>query len=59
MASLYQKLSSKRPFCENRLSDCHTFNVRRFIELSLKNHTNKPTAVSVEQNQWKEKCKTP
>jgi hypothetical protein len=25
VAVLYQKLSSKRLLCENRLSDCHTY----------------------------------
>jgi len=33
--------SSNCPFCENRLSDCHTFTVRRFILLSFKHQTNK------------------
>jgi len=56
-AVLYQKLSNKRPFCANPLSDCHAFTVRRFIVLSFKHQTNKPTAMSAEHNQWKENDK--
>ena len=37
-----KQLSSIRPFCENRLSDCNTFTVRRFIVLSFKHQTNNP-----------------
>ena len=37
----YQQLSSNRPLCENRLSNCHTFIVRRFILLSFKQQINK------------------
>jgi hypothetical protein len=37
----YQTLSNKPPFCENRLSDCHTFIVRRLILLSFIHQTNK------------------
>ena len=44
--------------CANRLSDCHTFIVRRFIVLSFKHQTNKPTAISVEQNRRKERGTT-
>jgi len=55
---LYENLSNNRPFCENRLSDCHTFTVRRFILLSFKHQTNKPTAISVQHNQWQYKHKT-
>ena len=41
IALFYEKLSSKRLFCENLLSDCHTFVIRRFIALSFKHQTNK------------------
>ena len=41
IALFYEKLSSKRLFCENRLSDCHTLVIRRFIVLSFKHQTNK------------------
>jgi hypothetical protein len=41
----------------NRLSNCHTFTVSLFILLSFKHQPTKPTAISVEQNQWKEKDK--
>ena len=44
--------------CVNRLSDCHTFIVRRSIVLSFKPCTNKLTVISVEQNQWKERDTT-
>jgi len=40
VAVLYEKLYNKRPFCENHLSDCHTFMVRRFILLCIKHQTN-------------------
>ena len=43
---------------QNRLSNCHTFTVMQFIMLSFKHQTNKPTAISVEHNQRKEKHKT-
>ena len=49
-AVLYQKPSSKRPLCANRLSNCHTFTVRRFILLPFKHQTNKPTAISAQHN---------
>jgi len=41
VTGFHQNLSSKRPFCENRLSDCHHFIVMRFILLSFKYQTNK------------------
>ena len=41
MTVRHQRLSSKRPFCKNRLSDCHTFIVRRLILFSFKHWTNK------------------
>jgi len=56
-AAQHEKLSSKRRFCANRPSDCHTFTVRRFILFSFKHQTNKPTAITEEHNQWKQKHK--
>jgi hypothetical protein len=58
LAVLFKEPLSKRPFCENRLSNCHTFTVRPFILLSFKHQTNKPTAISTEHNQWQQKHKT-
>jgi len=40
IALFYEKLSSKHLFCENRLSDCHTFVIRQFIVLPFKHKTN-------------------
>ena len=57
MTVLYQKLRSNRPFCENRLSNCHTFIVMLYILFSFKHQTNKPIPLTVERNQWKEKAK--
>jgi len=34
IAFLYEKLYNKRPFCENRLSDCHTFVVIHCVGFS-------------------------
>jgi len=39
-------------------SNCHNFIVRRFILLPFKHQTNKPTAISAQHNQWKQKHKT-
>ena len=57
VAVLYKTFSSKRPFCENRLSNCHTFIVQLFTVLFINIKPNKPTAISVEHNQgqWKHK----
>jgi hypothetical protein len=51
------KMSIKRPFCEESLSDCHSFIIILYILFSFKYKTNKPTVISVEQNKGKRKVK--
>ena len=53
-----QHLLSYYIFTFHNLSNCNTFTVRRFILLSFKHQTHKPTAISVEHNQWEMKHKT-